>query len=473
LAKVFGEAWQEEYYVWDCAAGTGNLLAGLTNKYNVWASDVEEGNVETMQSLVDIDESLDLLPAHVFQFDFLNDSFDKLPEGLRGIVKDPEKRKKLIIYINPPYAEASSTTAVMGAGRIKAGVATEQKTRNKYQSLIGAATNEISAQFMARIYYEIPCCKLGIFSKLKFVCTQHFINFRKCFKADYKAGFVVPADTFDNVHGKFPIGFTIWYLDGVQFPKYIETDIQNGGGKKRFWDDFYKSINHWIKQFNIAANDSLGFMIMDAPDFQKIHQPIATLVKSSRHAVFYSFNNNNLITGCIYFAVRLCIEPTWLNDRDQFLYPNDEYKDDTEFQNNCLVFTLFHGQNRISSQHGVNHWIPFTEREVDAKEKFDSAFMSGFLKGKTFSAEALAVLDAGRELWKYYHAQTKTNRTASVNASFYDIREFFQGRNDKGAMRTKSDDATYNELLAALRNRLRVLTEKIQPKVYEYGFLKE
>jgi hypothetical protein len=40
-------------------------------------------------------------------------------------------------------------------------------------------------------------------------------------------------------------------------------------------------------------------------------------------------------------------------------------------------------------------------------------------------------------------------------------------------MRTKSDDATYNELLAALRNRLRTLTEKIQPKVYEYGFLKE
>ncbi|MDR0645208.1 MAG: hypothetical protein LBG05_09975, partial [Treponema sp.] len=35
LARVFGDNWQEEYYVWDCAAGTGNLLAGLTNKYNV------------------------------------------------------------------------------------------------------------------------------------------------------------------------------------------------------------------------------------------------------------------------------------------------------------------------------------------------------------------------------------------------------------------------------------------------------
>jgi hypothetical protein len=40
-------------------------------------------------------------------------------------------------------------------------------------------------------------------------------------------------------------------------------------------------------------------------------------------------------------------------------------------------------------------------------------------------------------------------------------------------MKTKSDDETYNKLIAALRNSLRALSEKIRPKVYEYGFLKE
>lgn len=29
LARELGENWQEEYYIWDCCAGTGNLLAGL------------------------------------------------------------------------------------------------------------------------------------------------------------------------------------------------------------------------------------------------------------------------------------------------------------------------------------------------------------------------------------------------------------------------------------------------------------
>jgi hypothetical protein len=472
LAAVFGDNWQDEYYIWDCAAGTGNLLAGLTNKYNVWASDIEHGNVETMQSLIDIDESLDLLPAHVFQFDFLNDKFEKLPEELKKIIDDPEKRKKLIVYINPPYAEAASSEAAMGTGNSKTGVATMFKTRDRYRSVIGAATNEISAQFMARIYHEIPVCKLAIFSKVKFVCTQNFIRFRKFFNAAYKSGFAVRAHTFDNVQGKFPIAFTIWDLNGARFPEYIDVDIPENGEKKRFWDDFNKSINHWIKQFNKPPNEPLGLMILDAPDLQKLHQPIITMVKGSRHAVFYAFNIKNIIEGCIYFAVRLCIEPTWLNDRDQFLYPNDGWEKDAAFQHDCLVFALFHGQNRISCADGVNHWIPFAEKEVGAKEKFESAFMSNFLKDRELSREARAVFDAGRELWTYYHAKIKDNRTASVNASFYDIREFFQGRKESGAMSAKSNDETYNALIKTLRERLAVLTAKIQPKVYEYGFLK-
>jgi hypothetical protein len=97
IARVFGDNWQEEYYVWDCAAGTGNLLAGLSKKYNVWASTIDQSDIDTMNALIDIDEQLNLLPNHVFRFDFLNDSFDKLPVELKKIIDDSEKRKKLII----------------------------------------------------------------------------------------------------------------------------------------------------------------------------------------------------------------------------------------------------------------------------------------------------------------------------------------------------------------------------------------
>jgi hypothetical protein len=193
----------------------------------------------------------------------------------------------------------------------------------------------------------------------------------------------------------------------------------------------------------------------------------------------------NLIHASIYFSVRHCIKATWLNDRDQFLFPNDDWKNDKKIQNDCFTFTLF--SNNIKSKYGTNHWIPFTEQEVDAIEKFESNFMNDFINGKiknqsnndlfepqtngpplVFSPEATDVMNAGRELWRYFHKQPNCN----VNASLYDIREHFQGRNEAGKMNNKSSDETYMQLISDLRLKLKKLAEKIEPKVYEYEFLK-
>ena len=177
-----------------------------------------------------------------------------------------------------------------------------------------------------------------------------------------------------------------------------------------------------------------------------------------------------MFSVCIYFSVRHCIEANWLNDRDQFLYPNDGWKEDMEFQADCLAFTLFHGQNRISSEQGINHWIPFTEQDVDAQDVFASHVMSDYIKDKQieFSAEAQAVFTAGKALWKYYHEQPQAN----PNASFYDIRAYFQGRDKNGKMNKDSADAQYMALIGSLRQAQKVLAAKIAEKVYKYGFLK-
>ena len=69
-------------------------------------------------------------------------------------------------------------------------------------------------------------------------------------------------------------------------------------------------------------------------------------------------------------------------------------------------------------------------------------------------------------------SQTR-NDDYNANASLYDIREYIQGRNDKGRVNSKSDDVTYMELIGNLRAQLAILADAIKPKVYEYGFLKE
>ena len=475
LAQAFGENWQDEYYIWDCAAGTGNLLVGLTNKYNIWASTLDNQDVGVMKDR--IKNGANLLETHVFQFDFLNDDFNKLPEGLKKIIDNPEKRKKLIVYINPPYAEATSSATISGSGKNKPGVASTNKIKEIYQLNIGKAANEIFSLFLARINNEISNCKLGLFSKVKFINSQNFSNFRSFFRAQYRKGFLVRADSFDNVTGQFPIGFSIWDINGKKFPKKINFNVIENKKKKTFCSATGLSINKWIKEFDNNKDKAIGFVCNPAPDFLKTNQPYITTREGTRHFNYFGFSNGsngNIIEGCIYFAVRLCIEPTWLNDRDQFLYPsNDKYKIDINFQNDCLAFTLFHGQNRISAKEGKNYWIPFTAQEAGAKDNFESDFMSNYLKGRKFGNEAKNTMNAGRELWKYYHSKIYGNRNALNDASFYDIREFFQGRSESGTMKQKSDDENYNNLIKNLRQNLSVLAKKIQPKVYEYGFLVE
>jgi len=490
IADVLGPDWQDEYYVWDCASGTGNLLAGLTNKYNIWASTLDMADVNVMRER--IKNGANLLEDHVFQFDFLNDDFTKLPQELQNIINDPEKRKKLVMYINPPYAEATTATTVTGTGSNKEGVATENLMSKKYKSIIGNASNELFALFMSRIYDEINGAILAQFSKMKFIQGSNFAKFKEWFHAKYLKGFVVPANSFDNVKGNFPIGFTIWKLDGISNIPDILCQVVESNGNTRGFKVFYStlpaSINKWFIKYNSNDNKIIGLLSNYPPDFQNQNKVFIQIKPMARSGpIRISFDNIHVCT--VYFAVRHCFHANWLNDRDQFLEPDYTYELDRLFVSNCLVFTLFHSNNKVTSKEGTNHWIPFTEEEVNARGKFESHCMTDFIKGKiqpeqqdglfgteqkkaepmVFSPEAQAVFDAGRELWRYYHKQPRCN----VNASLYDIREHFQGRNDKGKMNSKSDDAVYMELITNLRSSLKVLADKIAPKVYEYGFLKK
>ncbi|MBP5420201.1 MAG: hypothetical protein J6Y72_10375 [Bacteroidales bacterium] len=229
IADVLGANWQDEYYVWDCCAGTGNLLNGLTNKYNVWASTLDQQDVDVMKDR--IRNGANLWENHVFQFDFLNDEFlpmdgnvfadcknaarhistaqyGKLPPDLYRIISDPEKRKKLVIYINPPYAEVSTKKVDTEGKRTKTSV-NQTQIHKKYTEILGTAGRELFTQFLIRIYSEINGSTIAEFSTLKILQGSAFENFRKYYNATLKSLCLMPADTFDNVKGQFPIGFFI------------------------------------------------------------------------------------------------------------------------------------------------------------------------------------------------------------------------------------------------------------------------
>lgn len=176
--------------------------------------------------------------------------------------------------------------------------------------------------------------------------------------------------------------------------------------------------------------------------------------------------------------MRRIIKPTWINDRDQFLQPIGELTN--EFQTDCLLWMLFNGSNLTAGADDiewsgknwslVNHFIPYTEAEVDAPDRFESDFMVQYLADKSLSAEATSVLDAGRTLWKTFFAHTdvrtvrdqfKLNRP---DVGWYQIRNALKARNKSG------DTAPVN--FKPFEAAYQALTDKLRPQVFSLGFLR-
>ena len=497
LAETLKEDWQDNYYIWDCCAGTGNLLNGLSNPRRIWASTLDKADVDVMHER--IRNGAALLDHHVFQFDFLNDSFDKLPQELQDIINDEEKRKRLVIYINPPYAEAGSTYSK----EAKIGVSNTTKIHTDYALECGKfAKRELFVQFFMRIYKQIPHCILAEFSKLKTLQAPYFRDFRRVFSAKLAAGFIVPADTFDNVKGKFPIGFFIWKLSEPDY--FVETyaDVYDRAGNslgKKYISSYENAtmLNDWLRPTWKNATSPIGFLVCNGNDFQHQNEIAILSKKSNETSTFFKpITKENILKSCVYLAVRHCVEASWLNDRDQFLYPKAECETDNVFQLDCLVYALFHGQNRISSSIITNNWLPFYEDEIGLKAPMKSHFMQefihDFIKGErkveqnlfraqeviedrhtvTMSEHAQAVMDAGKAVWTYYVQTWQQRGGGSPDASLYDIKEYFKGRNDDGKMKSTSDDEQFNALMERLRINMQALAKHIEPKVFDYGFLK-
>ncbi len=498
LHEIFGDCWQDNYYVWDCCAGSGNLLRGLVNPYRVYASTNIQGDVDRMHSAID-NHGLQLLKNHVFQMDFLDDELDgpKVPDSLKEIISNPEERRKLIVLINPPWAEAADKDTVTGTGTNKKNVALKYRTYARFKDSMGIAAREIYAQFFMKVYTDLSGCILAQFSTLKHLTAPNFTQFRNVFQPLlFGPKFVVPSKSFENVNGSFPVGFFVWDTSVKERFNGTEAEFFDKGGnslgtKRIICYDSLRTINDWIIGTRGRGGDVIGFMSAKGADFQNQNYNYIVNDKTLLpHPRGTDITVNNFLEACVYYAVRQCMPDTWVNDRDLFLEPDSRWFDEKEFLTDCIVYTLF--SNRIKHSDGPNHWIPFSEDEVGAPERFSSHIVrelitqpgalvpadslfgevdaredDGWFPLSTMSDEAHAVYETGRRIWSYYLSISGVD----VNASFYDISARFQGTKSNGELSGRSDNPVYESLRKELGRVKRLLERKIAPKVFDYGFL--
>jgi hypothetical protein len=511
LSQTLGKNWQKDYIVWDMCCGVGNLEVKHSNPRNIFMSTLDSEDVDVMKA------TKTCVAATRFQYDYLNDDItddgkinysltNKIPQALREAIA---KGRKILVLINPPYAESGSG---MGKGEMNKKEVEQTKINAlmKTQEL-GYASKELFVQFMVRIAKEIPNATLAMFSTLKYVNAPNFEGFRQNWNAKYLGGFVVHSKAFDGLKGDFPIGFLIWKTNQLAKNKEpideITTEVLDKKGRpigeKHFFNLPNKSfLNVWMKKsktnnelalplsnalsvstnprIKMSCDNMKGFLFAGNNDFQ--NASTGTLITSSiytgRNGGGVYLDEKNLWQAAIVFSVRRLIKPIWLNDRDQFLQPTKPLSE--EFKNDCLIWMLFNGSNLTASANNiewnnkkwsiVNHFIPFTEAEVNSPERFESDFMVQYLADKNPSVESNKVLSEGKKLWKAYFAHTdvhtvreelKLNR---ADVGWYQIRKALQARNASGDFPPIS--------FKAFEVAYKSLTEKLQPMVYELGFLK-
>lgn len=208
LQKTVGDWWKDDNFrLWDMAAGTGNLEFALP----------EESLAKCYISTLNKDEAAycakTFSAATCFQYDFLNDDADKLPENLRADLANPDI--KWIIFINPPYATASNFECDPNR-KNKENVSMTAIREQMTAENMGAASRELYIQFLYRISRDFAnrTAYLGIFSTTKYINANNDQPFRdKVFRYRFENGFIFSSQNFQGCKGKFPVSFIIWNLN--------------------------------------------------------------------------------------------------------------------------------------------------------------------------------------------------------------------------------------------------------------------
>ncbi len=361
LAEVLGKNWQKEYIVWDMCCGVGNLEVKHSNPRNIYMSTLDQADVDVMRA------TKTCAAATRFQYDYLNDDItddgqidysltDKMPEGLKKAIAEG---KKILVLMNPPYAEATSS---FNASLAESGAETSTKegvaktkfaaiTKEKY----GKASNELYTQFLARIAQEIPNAALAMFSTLKYVNSQTTNDFRSSWNAKYLGGFIIHSKAFDGINGNFPIGFLIWATDQHAKKKtpidnitveILDKNSQPIGEKIFFCTPNENLLTNWIERPKTnavdiiplknaitpattsrdlrgtkSANNAIAWLNCPGNDLQQSNLTALLSSGFSSGRGFFIIPET-LGQAAIVFSVRRLIKPTWVNDRDQFLQPS-------------------------------------------------------------------------------------------------------------------------------------------------------
>jgi hypothetical protein len=516
ITSVYGNDWKEKYVVWDPAWGTGNLTRDYEFK-ELYVSTLNQSDIDTANQM-NYNSN-----ATKFKFDFLNDSYESLPEGLRMAI---ESGKRIIVLVNPPYGKPTPNNSLLFEDKSTSkGITNTLVGLEMNNDKMGIASSQLYLQFLYRLQ------KIGVeicmFSTPGFLSQISNKMFRNKFLSKYSLtkGFIMNSSEFADVkswgltfsiltptenENKFSFSYDVLIkIKDLEKPddsyKIIKT-----GEKIIYNTDNKITLSEWMESdlpknniefpvFESALGistskkkgcyESIGYINNDSNNVQQqnvIHLMSGVCKANGNKPI----TKENFIRMMVGFTARKTIKRHWLYDKDEFIVPNMDNQFYFNFKNDSIVYSLFHIHSYQTSMRGVNYmgkiwnvknnffWMSKNEMMMMANQnnytemyndvRIDSdRYVYNILFGEErlydkLSDEAKDVLDSATEL---------------VRLSMSDRINFADDQNhlncwDAGYAQLKLLWKEYYPVqFKEFREKYKLMEDKMIPMVYELGFL--
>ncbi|MGG7212871.1 hypothetical protein ACQPUY_04545 [Clostridium nigeriense] len=523
LSYVFGPNWREEYVVWDCAWGTGNLTRDYYFK-ELYCSTIDKVDLELGDNYN--------RNSQKFVYDFLNDNPELLissevnnsliPISLYNALL---KNKKIIFLINPPFGEGSN--GKQNGKKSKDGIANTKVKSMMEKEGFKNASQQLYIQFLYRILklkqiFNLDNLSIGVFTPTLFLSGERGEKFRETFLENFKfeKGIVFNASYFSNVSSEWGIGFSIWTSGenkGKKNFNFLVKELNEKGkietsGEKSIYNlEPKERLSSWIKdkksnnkvetitlksaitidkKTRMVDKDAIGFLMNDSNNVYANTQGVYILsAPVTRHVKTTTITKENYKKCCSLFAARKVIKSNWLNQKDNYMIPNINHPKYKEYENDSIIYSIFSNESGVSSLRNVkieyknfdiiNEMFFMSIKEIqnlaninnnemvywDCKRYSKERFIYEELEKLELSEEGKLILNTARKLvresFKYRDEFNKYHPR-------YNINTWGAGWYQIKFMLTKY----MKKELELFEDMIKNLEDKMRPLVYELGFLK-
>jgi len=529
ITEAFGENWKEEYVVWDPACGTLNLTRDYKFK-ELYCSTIEESDIKTADQMKYNTEAVK------FQYDFLNDGIvggkiniendPKLPQGLKDALLEG---KKIIVLMNPPYGTANNAGTIEGDH--KSGIALTEINRMMRIDNWGASSQQLYAQFLYRFSkLNMGNISICIFAKSLYKSGSSYSDFRKEFYKVYRYsdGMMFSASHFDGVSTSWGVDFSIW-KSGIDNRNTLNIKIKDLNktsyeieylfDKEIFNLDDSEECSSWVRKeikglstfdrpqlssgllvkqkgFGRSINNSIGYFYTAGNNVMKNSQSVGLFSDAFSNGHGISINSKNIMKTTSLFTARKSITgryANWINDKDEYMAPNESHPLWQQFQYDSLVYSLFNTSSNQSSLRQIKYkeklwdikneffWMSKSEiMELAENKFFDDVYRDARSSDERYvytllhkeglyeklSPDAKEVLDMATQLVKktfdmreILHNEHPEYHLNTWDAGWYQIKLILK--------------QFYTDDLKSFTNKYKEFEDRMRPLVYELGFLRK